>query len=112
MPDPLTTEEIARWRELDAKATEGPWKVVRPDSGGYCDVVWVIDESIICSAFATHAALIAEYRTALPRALDRIDELEALKLALRQIADGHMDAAKLARRILKKAGLWKAQDDG
>ena len=31
--------------------------------------------------------------------------------ALRLIADGAPDAAKLAQNTLKKAGLWKARDD-
>ena len=32
--------------------------------------------------------------------------------ALRMIADGHPNAAKLAQNTLKKAELWEARDDG
>ena len=76
MPDAPTADDIARWRELDAKASKGPWIIGTYDSAGYRDVIWPEDKGVICSAWSDHAALIAEYRTAVPRLLDRIEALE------------------------------------
>ena len=79
MPDlpPITPEDIARWRELDEEATKGPWATGTYDSAGYRDVIWPEDKGVICTAWSDHATLIAEYRTAVPRLLDRVEALEA-----------------------------------
>ena len=81
MTDPLTPDDIARWRELHEKATPGPWTTGTYDSSGYRDVIWPEDKGVICSAWSDHATLIAEYRTAVPRLLD---EIERLKVAVRE----------------------------
>ena len=103
MPDPITPEERARWRELDEKATKGPWKARgmggdsylmapthkwnEPTMSGMCPIALPrpytdmdgasrVDYS---SAGFAHddATLIAEYRNAVPRLLDRVEALEA-----------------------------------
>ncbi len=88
MPDlpPITDAEIARWRELDEKAPARPW-VIRPkqpseflpervDSAeGYLMVDWKHRKRGEHSTVILE--LIAEYRTAVPRLLDRVEALEA-----------------------------------
>lgn len=84
MPDPITPEERARWRELDEKATEGPWTAENT-----AHHYWILAENYVAKvisrggleAKASDAALIAEYRTAVPRLLDEIERLEAEKVA-------------------------------
>ena len=87
----LITEWIAERRELLAAATEGPWDCYRPHPnyrtyqvssvapGGY-----LYDEVANCDdVLATeNAALIADARTSLPRALDALE-------AMLELAKGH-----------------------
>ena len=85
MTDAPTADDIARWRELDKKATKGPWESKKIKGREYCHIYgtghgkkWPCGEIISTALFyEDNAALIAEYRAAVPRLLDRIKALEA-----------------------------------
>lgn len=59
------TELIKQVKDLDEKATPGPWKI----SGGWKDVVLLKDGSKVYTANskAEDATLVANYRTAAPK---------------------------------------------
>ncbi len=95
MPD-LTPEYLARLRELDEKATKGPWiispvrqtvasfkaLVIGPESKGWFAAV-PYDERLHKESYFD-ATLIAEWRTAVPRLLDRVEALEARIKSLKE----------------------------
>ena len=95
----MTNEELAAWlkttREICERATPGPWRVGGPFPAvsvivGHDDECWpvarlmTVEEAKICADqgqigddVRNEAACIAHARTALPQALDIIDELLA-----------------------------------
>ncbi len=87
MTSPITAEQIAEWKALAEKATEGPWttgqagnlRVYGPDGSG-------VYSGPICEAIRTtqrpDISFIAASRTAVPAL---IAEVEKLRQALRKI---------------------------
>jgi len=96
-----TTETIARVRELDAKATAGPWraqKTERGDTHPRPAILLCFDgpqkkdgqDEYIHADFATveNAECAAEYRTLCPQLADRCEALElALDVAKRALQE-------------------------
>lgn len=95
MTDPLRDDEIPALRALDEAATPGPWETSRSYR---FDVMAEHPSGCLVRVACTYdgdgdeqdAALIAAFRTALPRALARIEadreRIAALEAALRDIA--------------------------
>lgn len=100
---PITTEQLAAWREIEAKATPGPWVVNRiyPYAPGTGNPRYIESQTgTICQTGSKtyDAELIAESRNAFPVLLDEVERLQAdnarLRGLLRRIHGwDHMDSA-------------------
>lgn len=93
---PLTAAEITELRELEAKATPGPW-ISEPCHKGescWCRTIGVVgdeDNYVAPSGClgTDDAALIVSMRNALPRLLSRIEALEWLVEVYAMLRDKH-----------------------
>lgn len=81
MTDPTTAEGRAELHRICDAATPRPWEACQEDDGSGADYAWRVDGppghySLASGMMPSEAAFIAVARTALPAALDRIEDLE------------------------------------
>lgn len=146
MPD-ITKSELQHWREVCEKATPGPWRVDKSDSprangeprvdgidgpehtvdygmGPEIESQRIVEtDSGVYGPCWPDAQFIALARTALPRAIERIEELERENERLRttrnrvwQREQEHLESRistleRLCREAMETVAAWEAPDN-
>lgn len=109
MADPITADERAEWRALDAAAHPGPWFVIRNHVrvrgvGAHPGEkeASIFDDRLVSER---DARFIAAARTAFPRTLDALDTAEAEVVRLRAEVT-RLHALVATERAARPAPVW------